>query len=187
VLSFEAQQMAFFTTFVISYISLYEIGARIWHLLLLITLFAIVFLGDHVLNYHRANAIVCAALLGVMLATIYQWLLYMIVVPTFPLVLRNPYMLYLAYEDTMCYTSKTSALGRYVIVEFDKRFAEEPVTRAAVCELVRGKAIEYLTKEHPIFLPNDIDRMFPRFEKKLECVADPLTKYNARQFIEENF
>ena len=60
VLSFESQQIAFFITFAMGYVVLYEAGARVWHMLLLVSIFALVFLGDHMLNYHTAEAIVAA-------------------------------------------------------------------------------------------------------------------------------
>jgi hypothetical protein len=191
VLSFESQQTAFFVTFVLGYIALYEAQARIWHLLLLVSLFALVFLGDHLLNYHTAEAIVAATTLGSALAFCYQWLLYVAIVPTFPRAMRSRLVRFFGYDDTLCYTSGTSALGRFVLRGFDERYGnasdETLVQASAVCILVRERVHEYLTREHTIFRARDIVNIDPLLVCELERTPSSLTVYRARQSIEEYF
>lgn len=190
VLSFESQQIAFFVTFVLGYVALYEARARIWHLLLLVSIFALVFLGDHMLNYHTAEAIVAATTLGSVLGFCYQWLLYVAVVPTFPRAMRSRLVRYLEYEDTLCYTSTMSALGRFVLRGFDERFGANDavlVSTAAVCALVRERVREYLTREHTVFHESDLAHIEPLLVCQLERNNSSLTVYRARQFIEEYF
>ena len=188
VLSYESQQMAFFVTFALGYIILYEAGARIWHLVLLIGLFCIVFLGDHMLNYHTVEAIVAATTLGTLAASIYQWMLYFLFVPAFPFLARQWLVRWIGYEDTLCYTNSTSALGRYVLAAYDKRFGDEraPLTRIAMCELVRSTVIEYLAREHSIYSEMDLMRIQPLLVCRVESDSEPLTFDSGRQFIEEH-
>lgn len=187
VISFESQQTAFFVTFVMGYIALYEARARIWHLLLLVAIFALVFFGDHLLNYHTAEATVAAALLGSLLAFCYQWLLYVAIVPTFPHVLRSRYMRMLNYEDTLCYTCSMTDFGRYVLSGFDARFGSSGiVTMPEVCDLVRTRIHDYLTREHTIFLARDIAQLEPLLVCKIGN-GKPLSVPHARQLIEEYF
>lgn len=191
VLSFETQQTAFFITFVLGYIALYEAQARIWHLLLLVSLFALVFIGDHLLNYHSSEAIVAASTLGSALAFCYQWLLYVAIVPTFPRALRSRLVRFFGYDDTLCYTNGTSALGRFVLRRFDERYGGASdatlVQTSTVCTLVRESVHEYLTREHTIFRARDIIHVEPLLVCKLEGTPGSLTVYRARQYIEEYF
>lgn len=189
VLSFESQQIAFFITFAMGYVVLYEAGARVWHMLLLVSIFALVFLGDHMLNYHTAEAIVAAATLGSVLAFCYQWLLYILVVPSFPYVLQSRYVRYFGYDDTLCYSVSLSSLGRYVLRGFDERFpaGDQIVDPAAVCELVRERVHDYLTNEHAVFLARDIAHIQPLLVCRIESETTPLYASRARQFIETHF
>lgn len=189
VLSYETQQMAFFVTFVLGYIELYEAAARVWHLLLLVLLFAVVFVGDHLLNYHTAESIVAAATLGSLLAFVYQWLLYVALVPLFPWALRQRWMRWFGYEDTLCFTTTTSALGRYVLRAFDARFDgfKSVPARAEVCDVVRDAVFDYLTREHAIFDARNLARIEPLLTCRLTDDREPFTLARARQFIEEQF
>lgn len=187
--SFETQQIAFFTTFALGYVALYEAPARIWHLLLLISVFALVFYGDHVLNYHTAEAIVSAAVIGSLLAFCYQWLLYMFVVPTFPYVLRSRYVAWFGYEDTLCHTVVLSALGRHILAGFDRQFGTSKlVAPEAVCALVRERIQDYLTRKHAVFAAADIAHIEPLLSCQLSKDTNrPLATASARQFIEDFF
>lgn len=188
VFSFETQQMAFFVTFVLGYIQLYEARARLWHLLLLVLVFGVVFVGDHLLNYHRAEAIVSAATLGTLMAFVYQWLLYVAMVPVFPSILRQGWVRWFGYEDTLCFTSGTSALGRHVLRAYDTHFEGSGVVeRDDVCALVRDAVVDYLTREHAVFSPDDLARIQPLLVCELQNDKGPLTADVARKFIEEQF
>jgi hypothetical protein len=125
-------------------------------------LYGLVFIGDHVLNYHTGEAIVGGAVVGVMLALVFQTFLYVAIVPTFRTVLRSKIVQYLAYEDTLCYSSSNSPLVRYVMCAYDKKFAADTrVSKEEVFALVQRKLIKYLSREHRVYDAASLERLKP--------------------------
>lgn len=184
-LSFESQQIAFFATFALGYAALYEARLKLWHILLLGFFYSLVFYGDHVLNYHRAETIVAAATLGVVLALCYQYFLYLLVVPSLPYVMRNGWVFYIGYEDSMCYTNTVSALGQFVLRSYDEEFSDKIVTRAALFQLIKQALRDYLARDHTIFRESDIDSIQPTLfaDFDAEFGDRPLSKERVREFV----
>jgi len=106
--SWQAQQVAFFTLFSLAYASLYQARLKLWHSVALLTFLALTVLSQDALNYHTTESTVTGAALGCLLALLYQSFLYTLIVPSFPLVMRSRLVRYLAYQDTLCYDSKSS-------------------------------------------------------------------------------
>jgi len=119
--SFQSQQSAFFVSFALAYAALYRARLKLWHIAALLFFSTAVALADHLLNYHVAPAILNGCLIGATLAVGYQLFLYAIVVPTFPIVLSNSLIAYLAYDDTLT-RQKTLTLSQRLVRDFDSQF-----------------------------------------------------------------
>lgn len=130
-LSWQVQQVAFFTTFALGYMALYRPRTKMWHIGLLVLFFATTVIGAFVLNYHYADAIVAGAAFGVTLAILYQTFLYYIIVPTFPIVMRNRIIRYMGYRDTLCF-GETAPLHVVMLENLDREFNQRQLEREAV-------------------------------------------------------
>jgi hypothetical protein len=107
-ISWQAQQVAFFTLFSLGYAALYQARLKLWHTVALTTFLALTVLSQDALNYHTTEATVIGAVLGCLLALLYQSFLYAVIVPSFRIVLRSSLVRYLAYQDTLCFDSLPS-------------------------------------------------------------------------------
>ena len=190
VLSFETQQIAFFTAFLVSYICLYEAPATTLQYFLIVGVLSVAFVGDVLLNYHREQAIISGAVLGFVLAFLYQWFLYVAAVPLFPWLERKVWVRWFDYRDTLCNTRSTSALGTSVLQMFDATFGTDGnklvrsvVVVAAADQQVRAfvtQQLRALSDEQPLpKLPTTVSA----FSRSSEFISVG----EARSILEELF
>lgn len=100
--SWQVQQTAFFVIFSIGFMALYRPRTKLWHIFILLLFYVATVVATHMLNNDFANAIVSGAVVGTLMAFLYQWFLYFIIVPTFPMLLKKPWVRYWDYRDTLC-------------------------------------------------------------------------------------
>ncbi len=106
--SYEVQNAAFFTTFVVGYMSLYQPRTKLWHITLVFIYFSLTISGAHFMHFHFSNAISDAAMIGAIDALVWQLLLHWILVPRLSLLLRARLIAYWGYVDTMVLGNRVS-------------------------------------------------------------------------------
>lgn len=122
-ISYEVQNAAFFATFVVGYMSLYQPRTKLWHILLLFLYFGLTVSGAHFMHFHFSDAIFNAALLGTIDALLWQITLHIVLVPRLPRLLRHRLIAYWGYMDTLVLGDVTP---QHVIVleNFEEEFAD---------------------------------------------------------------
>lgn len=99
--SYQVQHIVYFSTFLLGYAVLYRARIAIWNVLLVVLLQWWIVIGAHFLNYYRASAIVSSAIIGAIDALIWQSLLYWFVVPQFGWLVKNNWVSWMGYQDTL--------------------------------------------------------------------------------------
>jgi len=139
-IAYQVQHAAFFTTFSLGYVSLYQPRTKLWHVAVVLLFYASVVLGAHYLNYYQSAAIVAGAALGSLNALWYQSALFWIVVPTFYIVLRSRLVRYMAYQDTLC-TGDCTPAHVIAVEQFDRTFdsRQRQISRQRAKEFVASQ------------------------------------------------
>lgn len=135
--AWQVQQMAFFTTILLGYATLYRPRVKLWHILLVQVLFMLTVVGADMLNYHHTDAIVMGAAVGSMWALLYGSAGYFFIVPSFGFLRSTRFVRYMGYDDSLC--SGANAVPACVIVleNFDKTFPDDrPLARRPVREFI---------------------------------------------------
>lgn len=139
--SYEVQNAAFFTTFVVGYMSLYQPRTKLWHITLLFLYFALTLSGAHFMHFHSADAIFTGAVVGTLDALGWQLALHALIVPRIPALLRVRLVSYWGYMDTLVFGN--DAVPQHVIVleNFEREFA------ALQDSELRGQLREFIAKQ----------------------------------------
>lgn len=108
--------------FGIGYASLYEAQNVWWYLALVLIIDILTIFASQTLNYDFSDAIVTGAALGTLSALLCQYFVYVIIVPSFPILLRNRWLRVRGYVDT--YTAHQESVCRKIVDDLRRRFPE---------------------------------------------------------------
>lgn len=121
VIAYQVQHVAFYITFTLGYMLLYQPRAKLWHIALAFLFFDLVVIGAHFMNFHTSEAIVLGAIIGTQIAQTFQTLIHWCIIPYMPRILRFRLVMYFGYKDSLATADKTP-MHIIILEKFDEEF-----------------------------------------------------------------